>query len=325
MYKDVIRKYFPFLLTLVLAKEFFIDFVRYIQKSGAIKVHNRNHKLRGRIIADYHALEKGLTMPQMRYGFGTKKIVHLVNDILIYQKKYGNNEQVSQAIRVLMEYNEVHKAANHSLPLEVSNALGKLVEISSAVDNTTQYSFTKESFFKDINKPFPVFSQSRHTVRNYSDSEVDIDTLLEAVSIAQSAPSACNRQATRVYIYQDKDKIKQILELQRANRGFGHLANKVIVLTADIGYSHGLYERHQIYVDGGMFAMNLLNALHHLRIGACALNAYFSHSRANEIKKVGAIPQSENLIMIISCGIPPANFKVARSLRYPTQDIVTVN
>jgi nitroreductase len=325
MFKEVIRKYFPIVLVLALAREFFIDYIRYVRESGVIDVYRRNPKLKGRIIADYHAIEKGLTMPDMRFGFGADKIVHLVDDILVYLKKYVGDEQVYQAIRVLKEYIEIHKKNNFELKKEILNSIKKLDAVKVDVGETEQYTFTKESFFKDVDKQFPIFTHSRHTIRNYSSDDISIGLLHEAVSIAQSAPSACNRQATRVYIYQDKEKIAQILELQRANRGFGHLTNKLIVLTADIGYSHGLYERNQVFVDGGMFAMNLLNALHYLKIGTCALNAYFSHSKAKKIKNIGSIPNSQNLLMIISCGIPPNEFKVARSYRYSTDKIVTID
>ena len=51
---------------------------------------------------------------------------------------------------------------------------------------------------------FRAFAQSRHSVRWFSDATVDLGVIKQAISIAQTAPSACNRQATRVKIIKDK-------------------------------------------------------------------------------------------------------------------------
>jgi hypothetical protein len=54
------------------------------------------------------------------------------------------------------------------------------------------------------------------------------------------------------------------------------------VITAELGVFMNLDERNQAYTDGGMYAMNLLLALHHHQIAACPLNC--SHSAAKDRK-----------------------------------------
>ena len=42
---------------------------------------------------------------------------------------------------------------------------------------------------------------------------------------------------------------------------------------------HIFYEVHQAYVDGGLYAMNLINALHSLGIGTIPLSVAFGYDK----------------------------------------------
>jgi hypothetical protein len=50
------------------------------------------------------------------------------------------------------------------------------------------------------------------------------------------------------------------LKLQGGIRGFGHLTNKLIVITSDTAVF--LMMKDQAFIDGGMYAMNVLYGLH---------------------------------------------------------------
>ena len=57
-------------------------------------------------------------------------------------------------------------------------------------------------------------------------------------------------------MYTNKNQIAKILEVQGGNRGFGHLANRLIIITSEVGVFTGVAERNQVYIDGGMYARN---------------------------------------------------------------------
>lgn len=277
----------------------------------------------GKIIADYHVIEKGLTMPESRDGFGADKIAGLVDNCLLYMDCYGDaNEQVRYALSVLVEYDAVHKSANFKLDSKVQEKLDLAALKGSASSN--QISVSAKDYFPDPNCGFGEFSQSRRSVRNYSGKEVSVDEIKKAVALAQNTPSSCNRQGTRVYVVSSRGKIDQLLSIQHGNRGFGHLANKFIIVTGALGYSFGRYERHLAYIDGGMYLMNLLYALHNRGIVACPLNSYFPHKVEDEFKTIFNIPDEEVLIGIISCGYAPDSFKIAYSYRSDVNNIFNV-
>ncbi|WP_374120414.1 hypothetical protein [Mesorhizobium onobrychidis] len=76
------------------------------------------------------------------------------------------------------------------------------------------------------------------------------------VRLAQGAPSQCNMQATRVYLYQGRHQIDQILALQGGARGFSQSISNLAIVTSDTRAWRGSNQRNQIYVDGALFLMH---------------------------------------------------------------------
>ena len=273
-------------------------------------------KIESQISMICHIIEKGLTMPNMKLGFGKDNILKLSKMIEIYIEKGFDIKrvQVQHAVSVLLEYIEVHKDLKFQLDEKIISTISKISKRTNIVKASTQHNYTPETFFADINSSFDKFSSSRHSVRNY-EGEVNIDDIVKAVKLANNTPSSCNRQASRVYIIKDKQTIKQVLECQNGHRGFGELADKLIVLTADMRVYNGLYEKNSVYVDGGMYGMNLLYALHQNKIAACTLNCYLSVEKEIKLRGILDIPESEVFVFILSLGKVPNEFKVAISQR----------
>ena len=87
-----------------------------------------------------------------------------------------------------------------------------------------------------------------------------------------------------------------------------------------MGLFGGIAERYQVYIDGGMYAMNLLYALHYNQIAACILNCSHTPEKDELLRNICGIKDSENFIAMIACGIPPERFKIAISRRYERSD-----
>jgi nitroreductase len=322
--KEKIKKIFPITIFIALFLEYSNDYFRYISQSAVFHfIRNSQDRTLGNIIADYHVVEKGLTMPETRLGFGKQKIEKLVKHCVDYQKKYDVHQpQFRQAIAVLSEYVDFHKKHKHKLDDDLVNKIKSLIQ-SINIKSSEQVKTTEKEYFKDVNASFDIFSSSRRSVRNYSDENIKNSEIISAVEIASKAPSSCNRQISRVHIFEDKETIQKILEIQGGNRGFGHLANRLLIVTADVAYCHGVYERNMAHVDGGIFAMNLLNGLHFNKIIACPLNCYFSRWKDKKLRELISMKKSEVFVVMISCGKAKENFDVALSYRTPIENIVT--
>lgn len=323
--KKIIKKYFSSSLYIAVFISYFKEFLRYVKYSSVVK-SSKSGMLLGKIIADYHVIEKGLTMPETRMGFGKDRMLQLIKYCEDYINKHNTtNEQLVHAINVINEYQRFHIEKGFTIDELLSDKIENLKDLANNKESCRQKEFTKEEYYKDVYNSFEQFSKSRLSVRNYSEEDVDIECIKEAVELAKHAPSSCNRQTTRVNIFTDKEKIKKILEIQGGNRGFGHLTNKLIILTSDLSYWHGVYEKSGAYVDGGIFAMNLLYSLHFKKIASCPLNCNLSLSKEKKLRQICDIPPSEVFVVMISCGYVPENFKVPYSKRYSTDHIIKIH
>lgn len=295
------------------------DRLRYLKYSRTLGSDNRE-KLIGTIILQYHVIEKGLTMPKTRPGFGQERVTSLCKACLNYVDKYGLDDvQLKHAIGVVLEYEEFQKEQNFPVKQSVADFISKVKSLVKSKDIKVKQIITNRTeYFKYINSPFPEFSGSRSSVRNYSKEEVPLIKIQKALEIARNTPSACNRQSWRTYIIIDRHLIGKVLEEQGGNRGFGHLIDKLIVVTGELGGFCYTNERHQVFIDGGMYAMNLLYALHYNEIAVCIMNCSFDYQKEQYIKQFVNIKESEVLIAMIGCGIPPEEFKIAVSTRYGT-------
>lgn len=301
------------------------DLNRYFNFSDT-REGNQQIKLIGRIIKGYHVIEKGLTMPETRLGFGKEMIIQLCHDCGKFVEKYNQEEQqLIHALQVIEEYKNFHLIRKFKLD---SLVLKSIENLSFRIENvlpTSQINISREDYFRySESSSFGSFSNSRFSVRNFSDEDIKISQLMDALEIAKSAPSACNRQSWRTYTYTDKTVINEILKIQGGNRGFGHLANKLIIVTGEVGVFAGLSERNQVFIDGGIYAMNLLYSLHCQKIAGCILNCSISPAKDAILRKLCKIKDSEVFISMIACGIPPENFMLTLSKRYTVENTNTI-
>ena len=265
----------------------------------------------------YHVIEKGLTMPHRRLGFGKGAVIHLINLIDAFEKRFGEDSQVSHAVGVLRAYRELHSEWPEPMP-----RLDAFLASRQSILAATQPHFTREDFFSAKNAPFPEFASSRHVVRHFA-APVPKELITDAVSIALTAPSACNRQHARVHVIDNPSLRDGLFELQGGTRGFGMDANKVLVVTADLSTVRWAWERHDCYVNGGIFVMNLCYALHYEGIAHCILHWSVSPENDRKAHNLLGIPENEVIVQLIACGMPPEEFDVASSPRRPLEDILT--
>ena len=266
----------------------------------------------------YHIVEKGLAMPSPRKNFGADKIRPLVKISEDYMAKYGRTDllrTISSTLRSYLDVNEGLSTANPELHSLIENFVTNL--------GANGKGGTK--LVSPVDFPgFEEFACSRSSVRAFNDIEVDNALVAKAVDTAKFAPSVCNRQGWMVHLYADRAKVAALLSLQDGNGGFGQTVNKLLVVTADSRCFTNL-ESNQIFVDGGLFSMNLLLSLHSMGIGSCCLNLCVPYTREKQIKRAGGIGEYERLIMMIGIGHYDSQTKVAASCRKDCEQILQLH
>ena len=276
-----------------------------------------------KLILYYHAVEKGLTMPSRRMGFGKDVVRGTMVRVDAYERAFGRDAQSKHAAGVVRAYGELHdgwKGKNEDLAFwrDVEDFVSRHADIPAA----RQFHWGKSEFFSKRDAPFPAFAASRHCVRDYGPGRIPMERIREAVRLAATAPSACNRQYVRVHCVSGKRKIADVLALQNGNRGFGHLADKLLVVTADLAGLDNAGERNDLFTNGGIFLMNLSYALHYHEIAHCILNWSVDPERDLALRQLLPLGESESVVALLTCGEPPEEFDVAMSPRKNVDEIL---
>ncbi|TAJ11259.1 hypothetical protein DMA11_17595 [Marinilabiliaceae bacterium JC017] len=301
------------------------DLKRYHKYSNSYKKMDSLHKYEALATYYYHVVEKGLTMPETRLGFGKENLFRLINLCVEYKVNgYDTNRRTfKHVIGVLKEYMAFHEERNHDLQEDLKSRILQVLQVEGDVSSTEQFNFTSSDFFKYKDANFTDFCLSRHTVRNYSTKDISNEVFDACTKLAQKSPSACNRQPNKIYIVKDVEKQKKILQLQNGNRGFGDLANALVVFTGSLACFRLQGERNEVYFNSGMFAMSFIYALHHYGIGSCSLNWSVGPRWDRNLRKLINLPEEETVTLILSCGYLPENVKIASSPRKDLNEVIT--
>ena len=278
--------------------------------------------LRARLTKEYHIIEKGLSLPNPRVGFGKVKIPDVIQQALIYEKKFGNNDLLIQSIRdSLVEYLEFNLGKGDNGDTPYYQKIQQFVsERKDRIVGGTKL-MIKKDIDETINIDFKRFIESRVSIRNFSSEEISKDEITNAVNVARIAPSVCNRQSWKTHVYMNPDDINTLLKYQHGNAGFGDTIKVLVLITTDIRAFTNL-ESNQVFIDGGIFSMNLILALHAGGLGSCAMNTCVPYVDEKKIKLIGNIPENERLIMMLGVGKLKSEFKVPVSNKKDSDQIM---
>lgn len=278
------------------------------------------------LIFYYHKIEKGLALPNPRIGFGKQNIRHLITILDKYVKEYGWDDVSLISLNTLYEYYYFNEKNN----LKLDSLYKQLKKLENTLHGKERLYIggvdivTKKEIYEKARINFKDFAYSRYSIRDFAPGDVSIDKIKEAVYIAQKTPSVCNRQSSKVYVYSDNELKKKILSYQNGNVGFGDKASIILVVTIDLKDFRGINERNQGFIDGGMYAMSLIYALHSLGLGTCALNLSITNKTERKLKRVAKIDESEIPIMMIAVGKIPEKLRVASSPRRRVEEVMKV-
>ena len=268
----------------------------------------------------YHTIEKGLAYRNFRAGFGVNNINMLLSLMESYVKEYDVTAFFYEtALSVLKAYQEKNLEYGH-VDEKLNERIAKLPGKPNTMGGIIQFSpFTQEQL-KTVN--YEQLIVNRHSIRDFSEEPVPVERIEEAVKLAQYTPSACNRQGWRTRIVSDKDLVMKVLNNQNGNSGFSDKIDKVLVITGDIRFFNRDREIHQVFIDGGMYAMRVLDSLNYKGIGAVPLSASLNAEQEHNIRLSLKIHDAEEFILIIGIGNYPDNCQTTRSERKPAEFIV---
>lgn len=273
-------------------------------------------KMQYTLLRENHVIEKGMSMRNPRKGFGQKKVASLLNRLQKYFELYSDRDKdflkyPLSTIKQYIEYTEANGIKVDGIKSEF-NKLSEHFKPSEIQSKAGIQDVSKESILARCNSNFESLLFSRHSIRYFSKEPVEKNVIIKALELAQRTPSACNRQGWKTHVFTD-DKSVDLMNWQGGCHGFENELRYSILVTANLK-AFLYYEVHQAYVDGGLYAMNLINALHSLGLGCIPLSCGFEYEKLQGLEKFG-IPENEVPIVIIAFGNLQDKFRVAVSTR----------
>lgn len=252
-----------------------------------------------------HRLEKGLIMRPRREVFGEDFIVETVRSYEKSKQVSGYDaEELKWAEDVLSEYFRVVTDTP-----EISTARRIYGECRL---KKTDYSGKEEGY-----KPYPASElppsglsfqeleqlfHRRRSVRWYTTSPVPYELIQKAINAGSLAPSACNRQPYRFIISNEPIEAQEIAACARGTPGWGHQIPAILVLVGDLSAYPQERDRHLIYIDGSLAAMQVMLAADTLGLSTCAINWPDVDKSEDKLRRTVRLAAYERVIMLLSIG-----------------------
>ena len=280
------------------------------------RMHDTPIKLQTETAIAVHAIEKGMSIGNGRVGFGKEKASIILDDLQRLLNIGGDRVFVQHSIGTLKDYVEynVNQGADMSAIFDKQKRFCQRNGMTDEPKRDGLIMLNRQDVMDEAHKNFGIFSQSRHSVRDFSDEPLDAEFVKKALKLSERTPSACNRQSWRIHVFFDKEKRERLFELQHGARGFYDKMQCAILICADLNY-YNLSELNLAYVDGGLYGMNLLYALHYQGLAAIPLTMGIKQGVLKSIKKKIGIPMNEAPVLLIGIGTYKEKFKVASSHR----------
>ena len=307
----------------LLVKNFGVDFYSFYQYSNVFKV-DTFEKLEAKIILKYHSLEKGLVHDHIRFRFGKQNVIILARLLkkseVVERRSFS---QIKAAYILLCNYYNLHCENNVDISDYFNREDFELFQEYAQSDSQSIVLHKKDVYFTN-SKDFFDFSHSRSSVRDFTGEKIPLARIKDVIHLARNAPSVCNRQPVKIYHVGNKEKIDQIFQIQQGLNGYSDNISQVLVVVSDRNYFYTIGERNQLYIDGGIFLMNLLYSLHYYGIGACPAHWGLQTSADKKLQKIIPIKKSEKVISLVAIGVPKEKFSTCLSLRRSSEEILKI-
>ncbi len=271
-----------------------------------------------------HRLEKGLIMRPRRSLFGDRYIETTVNFFHnCLNTGCLSRSEYSWCMAVFTEYFSV---------VGGSDSINRARESFNAiVQNSPPQPFDPDNKpipYPDLGpatvsfKDFKSLCNRRHSVRWFEPRSVPKQLLEEAIDVAAMAPSACNRQPFKFYVFDEPQRAQEIGAIPMGTAGFAHNFQVVIVVVGDLSAYPFEKDRHIIYIDCGLAVMQLQLALETQGLGSCVINWPDIERHERQMALELKIKPYERPVMLVAVGYPLAEGKVPYSAKKTVSELV---
>lgn len=298
---------------------FLYSFLRYVSYAGwrsdMRDIEQRNYNA----AKIYHSLEKSMSFKNRKKGSGWADAYALLELLKAANKSGVLGYHDRAACKLLSSFVELDGNS------ETDHARHIRAELSqfnfTSVDEHGAMVYTATDFRRGVLESPESFFFSRYSLREFKDEVVGLSVIERAVELAMKTPSVCNRQAWHVYHATDSSVKEAALKYQAGNRGFGDRIPNLMIITTDLKAFMPGQEHYQHWIDGGLFSMSLIYALHSLGVASCCLNWSQSPTNDRLLRTQVNIKPNHTVVMMLAVGWPDEQNNVCISARRPLKEV----
>lgn len=295
-------------------KNYEYDMERFLKHASAHTLSQDPVALSSWLVSAFHGVEKGLTMETAKEGFALRKIPPMMAAIQQLESQGHESYATRGARGCLQAYVQFNDRLGLKIPAEYEAGLRAFVARQAPETYPGgAISLSRAQIGAATGFDYDAFIRTRSSLRHFTGEPVDPETLENAVRQALKSPRSCNREMRRLRVVYDPDLRDHLLSFHSGNRGFGHRLGAVLVLSVDLREFDMVGERNQGWIDGGIFAMSLVMALHANRLGSCMLNWSQDCEQDKRLRAAFDIPDHEAIVTFLGVGQMPETFQVAAS------------
>jgi nitroreductase len=278
-----------------------------------------------------HRLEKGIIMRPRRSVFAadyigeTAEAYRLVAECKLSGCESRDRVEEKWAFDVLSEYFSITDESNS----RINKARAFFRKLPSYSGDDEKKS---KPYCRNLDQPVPVaydsllkLAEFRRSVRWFRQETVDRNLIDRAVAVAGYSPSACNRQPFHFRVFDDPQKVQEVIRIPMGTVGFSHNVPGVIAVVGSLDAYFDERDRHVIYIDSSLASMSLIYALETQGVSSCSINWPDMPSHEKRMAKTLGLKPYERVIMLIAFGYPDPEGMVPFSQKKPLGQLRSYN
>ncbi len=141
---------------------------------------------------------------------------------------------------------------------------------------------------------------TRRSIRKYTETPPDDETVRKMLEAAMFAPSAMNKQPWEFILFHDQEKYRRIVEVHPGGKMLLGAAGAIAVC-CDMARVH---DPGYMPVDCAAATQNILLAAHGLGLGACWIGIHPRENRIELLKELFKLPPHIHPFAIVAYGCP---------------------
>lgn len=144
------------------------------------------------------------------------------------------------------------------------------------------------------------FILDRRSIRRFTGTKIDKETIILLLKAAMYAPSAVNRQPWHFVVIDQRQVMDQIMDIH-PHAGMFRTASHGIVVCGDEKLQH---DDGYWVVDCGAATQNLLLAAHSMGLGSCWVGLHPREGRKSAFSRLLGLPSHVKPFALVALGYP---------------------